>query len=81
MPWICYILFINKLYMNNKKTTRAKSRPQSNYTKTGNNIYFDGYSYRVRMSINGTSYSKNFPTKAAAMKYRKELLNIQKALA
>lgn len=67
--------------MNNKKSTRAKNQPQSNYTRTGNNIYFDGYSYRVRMSVNGTRYSKNFPTKTAAMKYRKELLTIQKALA
>jgi hypothetical protein len=69
--------------MNNKKTNKAKSlkTENNNYTRTGNNIYFDGYSYRVRVSVNGKRISKNFPTKAAAMRYRKELLAVQTALA
>lgn len=56
--------------MKNKKMT-------GNYTRTGNNIYFDGYSYRVRVSVNGVRYSKNFPTKKAAMQYRKQMLSEQ----
>ncbi len=54
---------------------------ESNYTRTGNNIYFDGYSYRVRVSVNGVRHSKNFHTKKAAMEYRKQMLQEQVAYA
>jgi hypothetical protein len=53
----------------------------SNYTRTGNNIYFDGYSYRVRVSVDGVRYSRNFTTKKAAMQYRKQLLSEQLEVA
>lgn len=53
------------------------NRQNSNYTRTGNNVYHDGYSYRVRVSVNGSIVSKNFPTKKAALAYRKELLQKQ----
>jgi hypothetical protein len=62
--------------MKNKKMKRVQNNA-SNYTRTGNNIYFDGYSYRVRVSVDGVRYSRNFPTKKAAMEYRKRMLSEQ----
>ncbi len=52
-----------------------------NYSKVSDNIYFDGYSYRVRVSVNGARYSKNFSSKKAALQYRKQLLEMQERYA
>lgn len=58
------------------KTTATRRTPlTSSYTAISNNIYHDGFSYRVRVSISGTKYSKNFPSKKAAYAYRKQLLS------
>jgi hypothetical protein len=57
-----------------KTTTKKRPNQVTNYTRVSNNIYFDGTSYRVRASIDGTKYSKNFPSKTKAMSYRKTLL-------
>lgn len=54
--------------MNNRKNKR-------NYTPVSHHIYFDGSSYRVRASINGEKYSKNFTSKKQAYAFRKSLLN------
>jgi hypothetical protein len=62
--------------MKDKKMKRNQKN-DSNYTRTGNNIYFDGYSYRVRVSVDGVRYSRNFSTKKAAMEYRKKMLSEQ----
>lgn len=56
-----------------KTTVTAKST----YTPISNNIYHDGSSYRVRVSVNGTKYSKNFSSKKKAYAFRKELLSAQ----
>jgi hypothetical protein len=59
-----------------KKTMKGGSttkQRKSSYTRTSNNIYFDGYSYRVRMTIDGVVYSKNFTSKKKAYEYRKQL--------
>jgi hypothetical protein len=37
-------------------------------------VYHDGSSYRVRVSVNGTKYSKNFSNKKTAITYRNQLL-------
>lgn len=52
----------------NKKTTVS-----STYEPISKNIYFDGKSYRVRMSINGERVSRNFKSKKAAYQFRKEM--------
>jgi hypothetical protein len=64
-----------------KKTTRKggtqKPAARGSYERVGNNIYFDGYSYRVRVSVNGERLSRNFTSKTAAYKFRKEMLQEQ----
>jgi hypothetical protein len=67
------------------KTTTTKSRKTTakkktvtrqsltTYVPVSDNIYHDGSSYRVRVSLNGTKYSKNFSSKRAAVQYRNQL--------
>jgi hypothetical protein len=62
--------------MKKKTTTR---RTKTNYEAVSNNIYHDGTSYRVRVSIDGTKYSKNFTSKKQAVQYRNQLLKTQQA--
>lgn len=65
---------------NNKvvaKSSATRRTTVTTYTPVSNNIYHDGSSYRVRVSVNGTKYSKNFSSKRAAYAYRKELLSAQ----
>ena len=59
--------------MSTKKMTSKKKVAESTYRSVSNNIYHDGFSYRVRMIINGVKYSKNFSSKASAVKFRNEL--------
>lgn len=56
-----------------KKTTTRRS-PKTTYVTVSSNVYFDGSSYRVRASVNGTKYSKNFSSKRNAITYRNQLL-------
>ena len=56
------------------KTIKTKLL-NTNYVPVSNNIYFDGTSYRVRVSKNNVKYSKNFSSKKKAMDYRKEILS------
>jgi len=73
-----FIFYLIKLICMTK-TTKAKktaSRTTSNtYEAVSKNIYFDGTSYRVRVSVNGTKHSKNFTSKRNAIQYRNQLLN------
>lgn len=63
------------------KTTKATKRTPSKavrrstttYQAVSKNIYYDGSSYRVRVSVDGVKYSKNFPSKRAATVYRNQL--------
>lgn len=57
--------------ITNKKTRRT---PKTTYVPVSNNVYHDGSSYRVRVSINGTKYSKNFSNKKTAITFRNQLL-------
>lgn len=56
------------------KTTNKTRRTSTSYVPVSNNIYHDGSSYRVRVSVDGTKYSKNFSSKKQAYAYRKQLL-------
>jgi hypothetical protein len=47
----------------------------STYVAVSHHIYYDGYSYRVRASVNGTRYSQNFSSKKKAFEFRKRILN------
>lgn len=54
-------------------------KKETNYRQVAKNVYYDGTSYRVRVSINGVRHSKNFTRKKDAMSYRKQLLEQQAA--
>ena len=64
-----------------KKTTTSKMkksaarRTKTTYVAVTNNVYFDGNSYRVRVSVEGTKFSKNFSNKRTAISYRNTLLS------
>jgi len=58
-----------------KKTTGPTKQPKTPYQAVSKNIYYDGTSYRVRVTVNGTKYSKNFSSKRNATIYRNQLLN------
>jgi len=57
-----------------KKTTNRNRRTKTTYVAVSNNVYFDGASYRVRVSIAGTQHSKNFSSKRSAIQFRNQLL-------
>lgn len=56
------------------KTTKSRST-KTTYVPVSNNVYFDGNSYRVRVSVEGTKFSKNFSNKRTAISYRNTLLS------
>ena len=71
-----------------KKTTTTKSRkttakkkttrqPLTTYVPVSDNIYHDGSSYRVRVSVNGNKVSKSFSNKRKAVQFRNELFSQQ----
>lgn len=55
--------------------TNQSTAPRTTYKQVAHHVYHDGYSYRVRVSINGTRYSQNFSSKKKALAYRKTLLS------
>ena len=57
------------------KTTKTTRRTKTTYGPVSNNVYFDGNSYRVRVSVEGTKFSKNFSNKRTAITYRNNLLS------
>ena len=57
-----------------KTTSKATRQSTSTYQAVSKNIYFDGSSYRVRVSLNGIKYSKNFSSKRNAVQYRNQLV-------
>jgi hypothetical protein len=56
-----------------KKTTNSRRTSVTTYVPVSDNIYHDGSSYRVRVSIEGVKFSKNFSSKRKAVQYRNEL--------
>lgn len=56
-----------------KTTTTRRNTTKTVYEPITDNIYFDGFSYRVRVSVDGTKYSKNFSSKKGAVSYRNSL--------
>ena len=57
------------------KTTKTTRSTKTTYVPVSNNVYFDGNSYRVRVSVEGTKFSKNFSNKRTAISYRNTLLS------
>lgn len=56
------------------KTIKSRST-KTTYVPVSNNVYYDGNSYRVRVSVEGTKHSKNFSNKRTAISYRNTLLS------
>jgi hypothetical protein len=56
------------------RTSGTNRKTVTTYVPVSSNIYFDGFSYRVRVSVEGTKYSKNFSSKKKAVQYRNQLL-------
>jgi hypothetical protein len=57
-----------------KKTNRTGRVSQvTTYVPIADNIYHDGYSYRVRVKVQGQTVSKNFSNKRKAIAFRNEL--------
>jgi hypothetical protein len=54
------------------KTTPTR-KSKTTYTAVSKNIYYDGTSYRVRVSQDGVKHSKNFSSKRSAVVYRNQL--------
>ena len=57
-----------------KKTTNKTRTTKTTYVPVSNNVYHDGSSYRVRVSINGEKISKNFSNKKKAITFRNLLM-------
>lgn len=57
-----------------KITNKTRRTTKTTYVPVSNNVYHDGSSYRVRVSVNGTKYSKNFSNKKTAITFRNQLL-------
>lgn len=59
-----------------KRTNRTGRVSQvTTYVPIADNIYHDGYSYRVRVRVQGQTVSKNFSNKRKAIAYRNQLQN------
>jgi hypothetical protein len=57
-----------------KKVSAKTRRTKTTYVPVSNNVYFDGSSYRVRVSVNGQKTSRNFSSKRTAITFRNQLL-------
>ena len=57
-----------------KKTTKSARRTKTIYVSVATNVYYDGGSYRVRATVDGVKYSKNFSNKKTAIQYRNSLV-------
>ena len=51
----------------------TNSQTVTTYVPVTDNIYHDGYSYRVRVRVQGETVSKNFRNKKKAIAFRNEL--------
>jgi hypothetical protein len=63
-----------KTTTTSKMKKSAARRTKTTYVPVSNNVYFDGSSYRVRASVNGSKISKNFSNKRTAITFRNQLL-------
>jgi len=61
--------------MATKKVSKKTNRnPVTTYVRVSDHIYYDGYSYRVRVRSNGVTNSVSVSSKVKAFKSRKTML-------
>ena len=53
--------------------TRTRTTAKTTYVPVATNVYYDGNSYRVRVTRNGKRTSKNFTSKRKAITFRNTL--------
>jgi len=46
---------------------------KTTYSPVAKNVYFDGRSYRTRITVGGVCNSRNFTSKTAAIRWRNEV--------
>jgi hypothetical protein len=63
---------IHKSVRRNSKTVTAIQTPKTTYRAITHNVYFDGYSYRARVMVNGVMNSRNFSSQRKAITWRNE---------
>ena len=72
---IC-LYFTYKTFNMKKTATKNRNARTVNrasvYEPIMDNIYFDGYSYRVRVSVDGVKHSRNFSNKKAAVAFKRQ---------
>ena len=72
---IC-LYFTYKTFNMKKTATKNRNARTTNrasvYEPITDNIYFDGYSYRVRVSVDGVKHSRNFSNKKAAVAFKRQ---------
>ena len=56
----------------------TKSTSKKTYKPIEKNIYFDGYSFRTRVQINGKMNSRNSSTLGSAKKFRTNIIKKSK---
>lgn len=56
-----------------KSVTTSTATPATDYTNVAPNIYRSGDIYRVRITLDGVRYSKNFKSKRQAVIYRNSI--------
>lgn len=69
-------MYTSHLVLNKRARTLAlRRKTQTIYVPVSDNIYFDGLSYRVRVTRDGVRISKNFRDKRKAFKLRDKLVS------
>ena len=53
--------------------TRTRTTAKTTYVPVATNVYYDGNSYRVRVTRNGERTSRNFTSKRKAIQFRNTL--------
>lgn len=64
---------ITKAVVRNSKAVTPVQTTKTTYRRIGKNIYFDGYSYRARVMVNGEMNSRNFTSQRKAILWRNEI--------
>jgi hypothetical protein len=64
-----------------KTRTAKKAAPKTDYKPVAENIYQSNESYRVRLTIGGNRYSRNFTSRTKAVQWRNEMKRTNGAAA
>lgn len=62
-----------KEFVAKRKANARRRHSTTMYVPVGDNIYYDGYSYRVRVTRDGNRTSENFDSIKDAVRFRNNL--------